>query len=322
MGMGEITVVGSINIDLTALTTHYPKRGETIFGKRMEVLPGGKGGNQATASARLGKSVTMIGSIGRDLYGDMILESLNKDQIDTRFVKRVKENSTGCAIITIDELAENTMLVLKGANDDLTVKDIENAFSKIDNSKVLLVQMEIPKDAVIESMKQARKKGMFVILDPAPAEGISVQALEYADLITPNRQETKHLTGIDVTDVDSALMAAKYFESIGVKNSIIKMADQGSLVYQSGTSEFVPAVPVKAVDTVGAGDSFAGALGVAIADGVDLVSAVKFASIVGAIKVTRVGAQAGIPTLSEVNRFCEERKLSYYKLEKSPLSHK
>jgi ribokinase len=320
--MGEITVVGSINIDLTALTDRYPRRGETIFGKRMEVLPGGKGANQATACARLGKSVKMIGSIGQDLYGDVVLESLKKDQVDTSFVKRMKENSTGCAIITIDNTAENTMLVMKGANDDLAVEDIENAFLEIENSKVLLVQMEIPKDVVIESMKQARKKGMFVILDPAPAEGITVLALEYADLITPNRQETKHLTGIDVTDMDSALTAAKYFDSIGVKNSIIKMADQGSLVYQNGASEFVPSISVKAVDTVGAGDSFAGALAVAIADGQDLVSAVKFASIVAAIKVTKLGAQAGIPTLSDVTKFCEDRNLSYYKLDKNSLAQK
>ncbi|MBT2725836.1 ribokinase [Bacillus sp. ISL-75] len=320
--MGEITVVGSINIDLTALTNRYPNRGETIFGKRMEVLPGGKGANQATACARLGKTVNMIGSIGQDLYGDIILNSLQKDQVNTSFVKRVKESSTGCAIITIDSTAENTMLVMKGANDFLTVQDIENAFSEIEDSKVLLVQMEIPEEVVIESMKQARKKGMYVILDPAPAEGITVRALEYADLITPNRQETKQLTGIDVTDVDTAYKAAKYFDSMGVKNAIIKMADQGSLVYQNGQSDYVASFPVKAVDTVGAGDSFAGALACAIAEGQNLVSAVKFASIVGALKVTKIGAQAGIPTLEEVNKFCDERNISYYRLEKNQVPQK
>ena len=319
--MGEITVVGSINIDITALTDRYPNRGETLFGKQMAVLPGGKGANQATSCARMGKPVNMIGAIGQDPYGDIILQSLQKDHIDTTFVKRVKDHSTGAAIITIDSTAENTMLVIKGANDSLTAKDIVSAFSVIENSKVLLVQMEVPEEVVIESMKQARKKGMFVILDPAPAEGITVRALEYADLITPNKQETKHLTGIDVTNVDSALKAAKYFDSIGVKNSIIKMADQGSLVYQNGQSEFVPSFPVKAVDTVGAGDSFAGALACAISDGEDLVAAVKFASIVGALKVTKIGAQAGIPTLEEVNKFCKERNISYYKLENNQLSH-
>ncbi|RFU65185.1 ribokinase [Peribacillus glennii] len=315
--MAEITVVGSINIDIAALADRYPNRGETMFGKRMEVLPGGKGANQATACARLGSSVHMIGSIGKDLYGDIILESLKKSNVDTSFVKQVEESSTGCAIITIDSTAENTMLVFKGANEDLNVTDINQAFSKIEGSNVLLVQMEIPEEVVIESMIQARKKGMFVILDPAPAEGITVRALEYADLIVPNRQETKQLTNIDVTSVDTALKAAKYFESMGVKNSIIKMAEKGSLVYQNGRLEFVPSIPVKALDTVGAGDSFAGALACAIAEGEDLVSAVKFASIVGALKVTKLGAQVGIPNLEEVNKFCEERNISYYKLNKS-----
>jgi ribokinase len=313
--MGEITVVGSINIDISALTDRYPNRGETIFGKKMEVLPGGKGANQAIACARLGKQVNMVGAIGQDVYGEILLNALQNDQIDTVFIKHVKNSATGCAIITIDSTAENTMLVMKGANDALIKQDIVNAFAKIENSKVLLVQMEVPEEVVIESMKQARKKGMFVILDPAPAEGITFRALEFADLITPNRQETKQLTGIDVTDTDSAIQAAKHFDSMGVKNSVIKMADQGSVVYQNGLSEYVPSIQVKAIDTVGAGDSFAGAIACAIADGQDLISAVKFASIVGAIKVTKLGAQSGMPTLDEVNQFCEERNISYYKLE-------
>lgn len=310
--MADITVVGSINIDIVALTDHYPNRGETIFGKKMELLPGGKGANQATACARLGKTVNMIGSIGQDTYGDILLDSLKTSKVDVSYIKRVKDESTGCAIITIDKTAENTMLVLKGANDALSVPDIENAFDKINKSKVLLVQMEIPEKVVIQSMIEARKKGMFVILDPAPAEGITVRALEYADLIIPNRQETKQLTGIDVTDIETANKAAKYFEHMGVKKSIIKMADKGSLVYESGKSTYIESIPVKAVDTVGAGDSFAGALACAIADGQDLVSAAEFATIVGAMKVTRLGAQTGIPTLDEVNQFCKERKISHY----------
>lgn len=313
--MSDITVVGSINIDITALTNRYPQRGETLFGKEMELLPGGKGANQATACARLGKSVQMIGSVGEDLYGDLIMNSLQNDKVDTSFVKRVKESSTGCAIITVDNTAENTMLVFKGANDHLKVKDIKEAFLNINDSKILLVQMEIPEEVIIESMILARKKGMYVILDPAPAEGITVRALEYADLIVPNRQETKQLTGIDVTCVDTAYKAAKYFELMDVKNSIIKMAERGSLVYQNGQADYIPAIPVKSVDTVGAGDSFAGAIACALSEGQDLVSAVKFASIVGALKVTKVGAQMGIPTLKEINDFCTERKISYFNLE-------
>lgn len=310
--MSEITVVGSINVDIVVFTDHHPNCGETIFGKKMVTLPGGKGANQAVTSARLGKKVHMIGSVGTDFYGETMIKSMKENGLNVSSVKRVQENSTGCAIITIDQTAENTMLVIKGANDDLTANDIQIAFSKINNSKVLLVQMEIPEDAVIEAMIQARNKGMFVVLDPAPADGITERALQYADLIVPNKQETKQLTGIDVLDLDSAHQAAEYFNRMGVKNSIIKMGDKGSLVYEGGKTEYIEAMRVAAVDTVGAGDSFAGALASALADGTDLVTAARFANIVAALKVTKQGAQAGVPTIEKVNEFCVERGVSHY----------
>ncbi|MGM0903519.1 MAG: ribokinase [Bacillota bacterium] len=310
----SITVVGSINLDVVALTDRYPERGQTIFGKKINYFSGGKGANQATAVAKLGKSVRLIGSVGNDIYGKNLITSLQENKVDTTFIKKSNSLATGTSIITIDQTAENTMLVLKGANDDLLIHDIESAFSEIKDSEVLLVQMEVPQESVIRAMQLAKEKGMFVILDPAPAEGITIKALDYADLITPNRQETEHLTGIDVTDIDSALQAAKAFEKMGVKNSVIKMADKGSVVYQSGQWEYIESIQVDAVDTVGAGDSFAGALACGVIDGHDLVSAVKFATIVGALKVTKLGAQS-VPTLSEVKAFCEERGLKHYLLE-------
>ncbi|MFC3746610.1 ribokinase [Paenibacillus sp. GCM10012306] len=313
--MGEITVVGSLNVDIVAFTKDYPKHGETHFGERMLTLPGGKGANQAVTSARLGKAVQMIGSIGTDFYGDSMVKAMQDNGVDTSYIRRAEEHSTGCAIITVDHTAENTMLVIKGANDCLSAKDIQDAFANIENSKILLVQMEIPEEAIIEAMVQAKKKEMFVILDPAPADGIVKHALPYADLIVPNQQETKELTGIDVTDIDSAIQAGEYFDRLGVKNSIIKMGDKGSLVYKQGKVEYVEAIKVKAIDTVGAGDSYAGAIGFALADGTNLVAAAQFASIVAAIKVSKRGAQAGIPTLDEVNQFCLEKDISYYLLD-------
>jgi ribokinase len=310
----SITVVGSINLDVVALTDRYPERGQTIFGKKINYFSGGKGANQATAVAKLGKPVRLIGSVGNDIYGENLITSLKENKVDTTFIKKSNSLATGTSIITIDQTAENTMLVLKGANDDLLIHDIESAFSEIKDSKVLLVQMEVPQESVIRAMQLAKEKGMFVILDPAPAEGITIRALDYANLITPNRQETEHLTGIDVTDIDSALQAAKAFEKMGVINSVIKMADKGSVVYQSGQWEYIESIKVEAVDTVGAGDSFAGALACGVIDGHDLVSAVKFATIVGALKVTKLGAQS-VPTLDEVKAFCEENGLNHYLLE-------
>lgn len=308
----SITVVGSINLDIVALTDEYPLRGQTIFGKKIEYLSGGKGANQATAVAKLGKEVNMIGAVGKDLYGEKLINSLRESNVNTQLIKQSEMLATGTAIITIDRTAENTMLVLKGANDDLLITDIECAFNGIANSKVLLVQMEVPQDAVIRAMQLAKERGMYVILDPAPAEGITIKALDYADIITPNRQETHHLLGIDVTDVNSAVEAGKGFEKMGVKNSIIKMGDNGSVIYQAGHWEYIESIPVNAIDTVGAGDSFAGALACGISDGHDLITAAKFATVVGALKVTKLGAQEGIPTLDEVYAFSKERGLSHF----------
>lgn len=312
-----ITVVGSINIDIVALTDNYPLRGETIFGKKIEYFTGGKGANQATAVAKLGKNVNMIGAVGDDFYGKKLIESLKEANVNTSHIKKSKNLATGTAIITIDQTAENTMLVLKSANEDLLPPDVEKAFDTMEESDVLLVQMEVPQETVIRAMQLAKEKGMYVILDPAPAEGITIKALEYADVITPNRQETRHMIGIDVVDTNSALEAAKTFEKMGVKNSIIKMADKGAVVYQAGKWEFLPSIQVKPVDTVGAGDSFAGALACGISEGCDLFAAAKFASIVGALKVTKLGAQAGIPTIEEVNKFCKEKGITYYLLEET-----
>jgi ribokinase len=308
----SITVVGSINLDVLALTDKYPERGETIFGKKVDYLSGGKAANQATAVAKLGNAVRLVGSVGNDVYGDLLLKSLQDNGVDTTFVKRSNAFATGTAIITIDQTAENTMLVLKGANDDLLPEDVEAAFANINDSKVLLVQMEVPQETVIRAMQLAKEKGMYVILDPAPAEGITVKALEYADVITPNQQETQYLLGTRVTDVESALKAAKGLEKFGVKNSIIKLGSKGSVVYQGKSWEFIPSIPVDAIDTVGAGDSFAGALAVGINKGLDLLTSAKFANVVGALKVTKHGAQTGIPTLQEVQQFIKERKMEAF----------
>ncbi|WP_181347089.1 ribokinase [Thalassobacillus sp. CUG 92003] len=301
----DITIVGSINIDIVALTNEYPKRGETIFGNDIKYLSGGKGANQAIACARLEKEVQMIGAVGRDEFGTNLIHNLHTNYVETHFVKQTDDAATGTALITIDGAAENTMLVLKGANNALHPADIRQAFARKDPGHILLVQMEVPEDTVIEAMVEAKKQGMYVILDPAPAEGITMRALKHADLIIPNYQEIKQMIGEEVNDVHSALQAAQALEAIGVEESIIKMADQGSLAYSKGKYKHISTVDVDPVDTVGAGDAFAGALACALADGKDLFSAAQFSSIAGALVVTKLGAQSA-PTLSELKDFCNE----------------
>ncbi|WP_434169365.1 ribokinase [Peribacillus frigoritolerans] len=312
--MKGVVVVGSINMDIVAVTNQYPAHGETIFGENMKLLSGGKGANQATTCAKLGKPVKLIGAVGDDAFGHEIERSLLQNNVNISSLKHVAEHPTGCAVITVDATAENTMLVIKGANEHLTGSDIDICFSTIsDDYAVLLVQMEIPNEAVLQAMKRAKEKNMFIILDPAPAEGVTTEALTYANLITPNWQETKVLTGIDVNSKESACKAGVFFKNhFGVENSIIKLGHKGALVYQNGETNFIEPIAVNAVDTVGAGDSFAGALACAIADGETIESAAEFASIVAAMKVTKMGAQDGVPRLAEVEHFCETNNINYY----------
>jgi ribokinase len=306
-----ITVVGSTMMDIVFRTEHYPRRGDTVFGQEIRYSPGGKGANQATACAKLGAETYLIGCVGEDSFGQTLLGSLRSNLVHIKHMRTVSGARTGTAQVTVDSSAENTILVVKGANDSLTIEDIQSCEGTIRGSQVMLVQMEIPKEVTKQAMITAKRHGVTVVLDPAPADGIDVSSLPYADIIVPNQQEAKVLTHIDVHNVPSAIEAAIYLhERYGIAKSIVKMGGQGSLVYQDGQCEHIRAVSVRPVDTVGAGDSYAGALAFALAEGKSLTNAAKFASIVSALKVTKNGAQDGIPTLKEVKEFCLSRNLT------------
>ncbi|MCM3790705.1 ribokinase [Domibacillus indicus] len=312
--MKSIVVVGSINMDIVATTDQYPVHGDTVFGHSMQMFSGGKGANQATACAKLGKQVQLIGAVGRDAFGQEVIRTLTENNVDISLLTYTESQATGCALVTIDKTAENTMLVIKGANDELREEDIIEKFKDVEAGSVLLIQMEIPSKTILQAVKLAKEKEMFVILDPAPAAGVTIEALQYADVITPNAQETYELTGIKIDSIESAYKAGVYFDhQLGVSNSIIKLGSKGALVYQKGKTFFVDPIPVQAVDTVGAGDSFAGALACAVAEGEALESAAQFAAVVAAMKVTKPGAQKGLPTLEEVTAFCQERGLNGYR---------
>ncbi|CAH1201746.1 Ribokinase [Paenibacillus plantiphilus] len=306
-----ITVVGSVIMDIVFLTDHYPQHGDTVFGKEVSYSPGGKGANQATACAKLGAATTFIGCVGNDAFGHTLLHKLQSNQVNIESMKAVADSGTGTALVTIDSSAENTILVVKGANDCLTMEDIDRCEHIISNSRILLVQMEIRSEVIKQAMMAARRHGVTIILDPAPTDGIDISALPYADIIVPNQQEARFLTQIEVHNIPTALEAAIYLhQHYGIAKSIIKLGGQGSLVYQDGAYEHIQAIAVQAVDTVGAGDSYAGALAYALAEGRTLLAAAKFASIVSALKVTRHGAQDGIPSMEEVVNFCSARNLT------------
>lgn len=303
-------------MDIFVMVDQYPAKGDTVLGKKIEIQPGGKGANQAVACANFGNNVHLIGSVGNDSYGDQLLEKLSKLHVGTQSIKRSMHHTTGTTVITLDDNAENTIISIKGANDDLDIDHVRNFKHKIEKCKLLLAQMEIPEAAIIEAMKVAKKSGTFILLDPAPADAISEHVLKYADLITPNLQETKHITGIAVTDYHSAFSAAQMIEKkLGIGNSIIKMGEKGSLVYQKGNATFIEAIKVKAIDTVGAGDCYAGAIASGLVNGNDLVSCAKFATVASALKVTKFGAQEGIPSMKEISDFSKEMGLTNYLLD-------
>lgn len=298
----DIVVVGSINMDVIVDTPKYPAYGDTLFCNSIAMKPGGKGANQAVAAAKLGKKTCLVGAVGNDSPGNQLISNLISKGVDTSHIIQSDEAGTGTFVAIVDSTGENTMVGTKGANDSLTKEYIEKVFNEIE-AKILLIQMETSQESIIAAMKAAKERNMYVILDPAPADGIFDEAFKYADLVTPNKQETKRITGIDVTDETSALEAAKKLNELGISDVIVKMGENGSFVYQNGKATVVDAIKVKAVDTVGAGDCFAGAVANAYLDTKDLVEAVKFASIAAGIKVSRSGGQDSIPTLSEVQEY-------------------
>ncbi|KRG15362.1 ribokinase [Virgibacillus soli] len=298
----DIAVVGSINMDVIVDTPNYPEYGDTLFCDSIAMKPGGKGANQAVSVAKLGKKACLIGAVGNDSAGKQLIQNLNSKNVDTTHILQSEESGTGTFVAMIDSTGENTMVGTKGANDSLTSEDITKTFAQID-AKILLIQMETSRESIIAAMKAAKERNMYVVLDPAPADGIFDEAFKYADLITPNKQETKRITGIEVTDEASALEAAKKLNELGIKDVIVKMGEDGSLIYQNGQATIVDAIKVKAVDTVGAGDCFAGALASSYLDTNDLIESAKFASVAAGIKVSRHGGQEAIPTLKEVESY-------------------
>lgn len=300
--MFDIVVLGSINMDVVVKCQGFPNSGDNLFCQSIRMTPGGKGNNQAVSAGHYGKKVSFIGCIGEDATGQQLRANLLNRGINVSHLMTTSQYETGSCVALIEQSGDNTLLVNKGANFSFGEQAVRDVLNNIE-AKILLIQMETRQDAVIAAMKIAREKGMYVILDPAPVEGITPEAFPYANLVVPNSNETQHITGIEITDAASALRAAKKIHRMGVADVIVKMGGQGCLVYRQGQSTFVPALPVTAVDTVGAGDCFAGSLASALVDDPDLLNAVKFATAAAGIKVSRFGGHDAIPSMAEIETF-------------------
>ena len=301
MKNNRIVVVGSTNTDMVVKARHLPVPGETILGGTFLMNPGGKGANQAVAVARLGGELTFVAKVGDDIFGRQTIEGFKSEGMDTSYIFTDREQPSGVALITVDDNAENCIVVAPGANGTLSKDDIDRAAQEIANAALLLVQLEVPLETVEYAVKIAAENGVKVVLNPAPACRLPESLFKHLYLLTPNETEAALLTGLEVMDLESAKKAARVLHEKGVDTVIITMGSDGALVYQDGAFEVVEAMKVKAVDTTAAGDTFNGALAVALSEEMPMSQAVKFASQAAAISVTRMGAQASVPYRSEIN---------------------
>jgi ribokinase len=299
----RICVVGSSNIDLTVRTSRLPRPGETLPGHTFQLGFGGKGANQAVMAARLGAEVAMITRVGRDVFGEQTIANYRGHGIDTTHVRIDPERSTGVASIVVDDQAQNCILIVPGANGGLTPQDVREAAPAFQTADALLCQLEVPLETTLEAFRVARAAGVRTLLNPAPARPLPDELLQWTDLCVPNETESEWLTGSPVATLEQAYAAAGAWMQRGARTVIITLGERGVLVVDHEGSEQIPAFPVKAVDTTGAGDAFIGALAVFLAEGASLRTAARRANAVAALSVTRPGAQGSFPTRSEVEAF-------------------
>jgi ribokinase len=297
----HVCVVGSTNIDLTFRAARLPRPGETLAGHGFQLGHGGKGANQAVMAARLGARVTMVGKVGRDVFGEGALRNYREQGIDTTHVLTDAERPTGVASIVVDDAARNCIIVVPGANLGLTPQDVRVAAGAIESAGVLLCQLEVPLETVAEALRIARAANVMTILNPAPAVALRDDLLRLADLCVPNENEIELLTGgHTAATVQEAAAAAWELLRRGPRTVIVTLGERGALIADAVSAEHLAAPRVEAVDSSGAGDAFIGALGVFLAEGAPLKEAVRWANAVAALSVTRLGTQASFPARAEV----------------------
>jgi len=302
MAGNPICVMGIFVADLAFKTPRLPAWGETVLGGDFRVGPGGKGSNQAVAAARAGGSVGFITKLGEDTFGRMARELYASEGIDATHVYGTDKVGTGGAAILVDDKGENAIVVTAGAAEALTAADIAAAEPLIARAAVFLTQLELPVPIAAEGLRVARRHGKCTILNPAPAAPISDEVIGLVDILTPNESEAAGLTGLPVSSLDQATAAADRLLARGAGTVVLTLGAKGALVHGRDLHLLVPAVDAgPVVDTTGAGDAFNGGLAVALAEGRDLVDAVRFAAAVAGISVTRLGTAPSMPKRAEVD---------------------
>jgi ribokinase len=306
--MKPIIVFGSINMDLVTKSPRLPMAGETLQGYEFFTAPGGKGANQAVAAARLGIPTQIVGRLGDDEFGRQLRRSLQESGVNTDRILVDQAASSGVAVITVDDAGENNIIIVAGTNGRVNHQDIDRLTDLLPGAAALLLQLEIPLPAVIAAAQAARRAGVSVILDPAPAKGdIPPELYPLVDIITPNEIEASQLVGFPVDGQEAAAKASVELRQRGVGSVIVKLGDRGVFCATGEETFFVPAFSVQAVDTVAAGDAFNGGLAAALAEGRSLREAVVWGAAAGAISATKAGAQPSLPDRETFNNFLTQR---------------
>lgn len=302
--MKKLCVLGSVNVDHVIRVPYFPKAGETLKGGHYHIAYGGKGANQAVAAARVRNTslveVDFIACIGADDIGRAMKQAFVQDGINPEHIVEVADQMTGIAMIQVADSGENSIVISAGANANLDESVVAQHQATIERADCLLVQLETPLQAVEKALKIAKANHTQVILNPAPAQPLSDEILANIDMITPNETETALLTGIQVVDEQTAQQAAKVFHQKGIQTVLITLGAKGAFLSENGNGEIIAGFKVTPVDTTAAGDTFNGALAIALLEGKSMRDAVMFAHKASSISVTRMGAQSSIPTRAEL----------------------
>jgi ribokinase len=298
--MGRIFVAGSINMDVVATADRHPRIGETVAGNAVLYFPGGKGANQAVAAAKLGAPTTLIGRLGKDAFGDQLKTFLTAQRVDLTFVRETTEVHTGTAIITVAD-ADNTIVVVPGANASVTPADVEAA--ALASGDIAVSQFEIPLPAISTFFKRARAADATTILNPAPATAVGAEMLDLVDILILNESELGLLAQAELRDIDDParfIAAARSLQMGKDKTVCVTLGKRGVLALVNGDPLIIPGRTVRAVDTTGAGDCFVGAVAAQLAGRKSIRDALDYANVAASICVQRMGAAPSMPSAAEV----------------------
>jgi ribokinase len=297
----KICVMGSFVVDLTSRAPHLPVKGETVMGSMFKLGPGGKGANQGVAAKRAGGDVTMVTKVGRDVFGDVAMNNFKKEGIYSKYIFEDDKLETGTALIMVDDEGSNSILVVPGACANITQEEIESCRPLLQEAAIMLTQLEVNMDATERMVALAHELGVLVILNTAPVQPVKDEMLAKVDIVTPNEVEAGILTGIAVTDIDSAREAAKSFFAKGVKRVVITLGEKGVYCNDGQREALIPVLPVSVVDTTGAGDAFSGAFATALAEGKGFFEAAVFGNVAAGLAVSRFGTAVAMAQRAEID---------------------